>query len=73
VKIQIFALIWSGVNKKILIMLIVAGVGLVIQMILTSLYPASEYSFTFGVALAIFGVIIAIQIGLNSKVRKEIS
>ena len=53
-------------------MLVVAAVGLVIQMIISSLYPASEYSFTLGIALAIFGVIIAIQIGLYSKVRKEI-
>ena len=59
-------------NRKILIMLIVAGVGLIIQMIISSLYPASEYSFTLGVALAVFGVIIAIQIGLYNKVRKEI-
>ena len=52
--------------------MIIASVGLFIQMILVSLYPASEYSFTLGVALAIFGVIIAIEIGLYSKVRKEI-
>ena len=60
-------------NKKIFLMLIVAGIGLIIQMIVTSLYPASEYSFTLGLALAIFGIIIAIQIGLYSKVRKEIT
>lgn len=53
-------------------MLIIAGGGLIIQMILSSLYPASEYSFTLGLALAIFGVIIAIQIALYSKVKKEI-
>ena len=60
-------------NKKILIMMIIAGIGVPIQIILTSLYPASEYSFTLGVALAIFGVIIAIEIVLYSKVKKEIS
>ena len=53
-------------------MIIVAGIGLPIQLILSSLYPASEYSFTLGVALAIFGVIIAIEIALYNKVRKEI-
>ena len=59
-------------NKKILIMLTIAGIALPIQMILSSMYPASEYSFTLGVALAIFGVITAIMIVLYSKVRKEI-
>lgn len=59
-------------NKKILLMLIIAVLGLMIQMIMTSIYPASEYSFTLGLALAVFGVIVAIQIGLYSKVRKEI-
>jgi len=54
-------------------MLIVAGIGLPIQMIISSLYPASEYSFALGLALAIFGVLIAIEIVLYSKVRKEIS
>jgi hypothetical protein len=59
-------------NKKILIMLIIAGVGLVIQMILTSLYPASQYSFALGIALAIFGIIVAVQIGIYNKAKKEI-
>ncbi len=59
-------------NKKILIMIIIAGVGLPIQIILASLYPASEYSFTLGVALAILGIILAIEIALYNKVRKEI-
>ncbi len=71
-EIQIFTNIWNAVNKKILLMIFIASIGLVIQMILSSLYPASEYSFTLGVALAIFGIIIAIQIVLYSKVRKEI-
>ena len=53
-------------------MLIIAAIGLPLQMILVSLYPASEYSFTLGVALAIFGIIVAIMIVLYSKVRKEI-
>ena len=59
-------------NKKILIMLIIGSIALPIQMILTSMYPASEYSFTFGVALAIFAIIVAIMIALYSKARKEI-
>ena len=59
-------------NKKILIMIIVAGIGLPIQMILASTYPASEYSFTLGIALAIFGILIAIMIILYSKMKKEI-
>ena len=53
-------------------MMIVAGVGLPIQITLSSMYPASEYSFTFGVALAIFGIIIAIMITMYNKARKEI-
>ena len=53
-------------------MMILASIGLVIQIILSSIYPASEYSFTFGVALAIFGIIIAIMIVMYNKVRKEI-
>ena len=59
-------------NKKILIILIIGGIALPIQMILTSMYPASEYSFTFGVALTIFVIIVAIMIALYSKARKEI-
>lgn len=53
-------------------MIIIAGIGLPIQLLLSLMYPASEYSFTLGVALAIFGVIIAIEIALYSKVRKDI-
>ena len=53
-------------------MLIIAGVWLVIQMILTSLYPASQYSFALGIALAIFGIIVAVQIGIYNKAKKEI-
>ena len=53
-------------------MMILAGIGLVIQIILSSIYPASEYSFTLGVALAIFGIIIAIMIVMYNKTRKEI-
>ena len=53
-------------------MMIIAGVGIIAQMIISSIYPASEISFALGVALAIFGVIIAIQIMLYSKVKKEI-
>ncbi|WP_428326456.1 hypothetical protein [Nitrosopumilus sp.] len=60
-------------NKKILLMLIIAGIGIITQMILTSFYPASEYSFTLGVALAIFGIIIAIQTTLYNKAKKRIS
>ncbi len=59
-------------NKKILLMMIVAGGGFFITLAITSVFPASEYSFVSGLALAIFGVIIAIQIVLYSKVRKEI-
>ena len=59
-------------NKKILLMLIIAGVGIIIQMFISSIYPASEISFVLGVALAIFGIIIALQIILYSKAKKEI-
>ena len=59
-------------NKRILVMVIIAGVGVIAQMIISSTYPASEISFTLGIALAVFGVIIAIQIILYSKVKKEI-
>jgi hypothetical protein len=71
-EIQIFTIVKFRVNKKILFMMFLASFGLVIEMLLVSFYPASEYSFTLGVALAIFGIIIAIQIVLYSKVRKEI-
>ncbi len=60
-------------SKKILLMMVLGFVGLVIQIILSSLYPASEYSFTLGIGLAIFGIIIAIMIILYSKARNEIS
>ena len=60
-------------NRKILAMMAIAAGGLVIQMIISAIYPASEYSFALGLALAIFGVLIAIEIMLYSKVRKEIS
>jgi hypothetical protein len=63
----------SYVNKKILIMLIIAGIGIIIQMFISSVFPASEISFALGVALAIFGIIIAIQIALYSKVKREMS
>ena len=53
-------------------MLAIASIGLPLQIILVSLYPTSEYNFTLGVALAIFGMIVAIMIVLYSKVRKEI-
>ena len=53
-------------------MIIVAGGGLMVQIIITSIYPASEFSFTTGFVLAIFCVILAIQIRLFSKARKEI-
>lgn len=59
-------------NPKILIMMILAGIGFVIQIILSSIYPASEYGFTLGVALAIFGIIITIMIVMYNKARKEI-
>ena len=60
-------------NKKILLMMTLGGVGLVIQLILSSLYPASEYSFTLGVALAIFAIITAIMIVLFGKTKKDFS
>ena len=53
-------------------MLILAGAGIIIQMFISSMYPASEISFVFGAALTIFGIIIAIQIALYSKAKKEI-
>ena len=59
-------------NKKILVMMIVAGIGVISQMIISSIYPASEISFVLGVALAIFGIIMAIQIILYSKIKREI-
>jgi len=44
------------VNRKILLILIIAGAGVIIQMFNSSIYPASEISFALGVALAIFGI-----------------
>ena len=60
-------------KKKILIMFIVAHVGFVLQLIIVSLFHASEFGFVYGLALAIFGVVVAIEIVLYSKVKKEIS
>ena len=59
-------------NRKILMMLVIASFGLPIQFVITSVYPASEFSFVYGLSLAIFGIIAAIMIVLYSKVRKEI-
>lgn len=53
-------------------MIIVAGGGFFITTMITAIYPASEYIFVSSLALAIFGIMIAIQIVLYSKVRKEI-
>lgn len=61
------------VNKKILVMMTIASGGLVIQMIISAIFPASEFSFALGLGLAIFGILIAIEIILYSQVRKEIS
>ena len=54
-------------------MLIIAGVGIIIQMFISSIYPVSEISFVLGVAFTIFGIIIALQIIFYSKAKKEIS
>ena len=54
-------------DKKILVMLIVAALGLPIQVLLTSWYPASDLSFITGLSLAVFGIAIAIQISLYSR------
>ena len=60
-------------NRKILAMMAIAAIGLVIQMIISAIFPASEYSLALGIALAVFGVLIAIEIVLYNKVKKEIS
>ena len=52
--------------------MIIAAVGFVIQMIISTIYRASESSLILGIALAIFGIIIAIEIVLYSKVKKQI-
>ena len=59
-------------NKKILVMLIIAGSGVIAQMVIVSLYPESQISFALGVALAVFAIFVAIQIALYSKAKKEI-
>jgi len=53
-------------------MLVIGSIGLPILFVITSVYPASEFSFVYGLGLAIFGIITAIMIVLYSKVRKEI-
>jgi len=58
---------------KILIMMAIAGGGFYIQLVITCMYTVSEFSFTLPIALAIFGIIVTIQIILYSKVRKEIN
>ena len=59
-------------NQKILIMLIIAGAGVVAQMIIVSIFPESQISFVLGIALAVFAIFVAIQIALYSKAKKEI-
>ena len=60
-------------NKKILAMMAIASGGLVIQMIISAIFPASQFNLALGLGLAIFGIIITIEIILYSKFRKEIS
>ena len=60
-------------NKKIILLIIIAGIGLAIQLIISNMYPASESSLLLGIALAVLGIIIAIQIAFYSKAKKEIS
>ena len=52
--------------------LLIIVVGVIAQIIISLVYPASEISFALGIALTVFGVIIAIQIILYSKVKNEI-
>ena len=59
-------------SKKILLMMAVAMAGFAVQTAITLAYPASEFAFTTGLALAIFCVVVAVQIGLYSRVRKEV-
>ena len=59
-------------NKKILVMMILGAVGLVFQMVLSSFYRDSESSLVLGIALAAFGTMVAVQIAIYSKVKKEI-
>jgi len=58
------------VNKKILVMMIIGAVGLVFQMVMSSFYRDSESSLVLGIALAAFGIMVAIQIVIYSKVKK---
>ena len=59
-------------NKKILIMIFMAGSGAIFQMIFVSIYPPSEFPIVPYVSLAFFGIIISIEITLYSKIKKEL-
>jgi hypothetical protein len=59
-------------NKKVLIMIFMAGGGTIFQMIFVSIYSPSEFPIVPYVSLAFFGIIISIEITLYSKVKKEL-
>jgi hypothetical protein len=59
-------------NKKVLIMIFMAGSGTIFQMIFVSIYPPSEFPIVPYASLAFFGIIISIEITLYSKVKKEL-
>ena len=59
-------------NKKVLIMIFMAGGGAIFQMIFVSIYSPSEFPIVPYVSLAFFGIIISIEITLYSKVKKEL-
>jgi hypothetical protein len=59
-------------NKKVLIMIFMAGSGTIFQMIFVSIYPPSEFPIVHYVSLAFFGIIISVEITLYSKAKKEL-
>ena len=59
-------------NKKVPIMMFMAGGGTIFQIIFISIYPPSEFPIVSYVSLAFFEIIISIEITLYSKVKKEL-
>ncbi|MDH3395820.1 MAG: hypothetical protein OEL52_06665 [Nitrosopumilus sp.] len=59
-------------NKKVLIMIFMAGGGTIFQIIFVSIYSPSEFPIVPYVSLAFFGITLSIEIILYSKVKKEL-
>ena len=54
-------------------MILIAVIGTYIPLTLVFMFPVSEFEIVSYIAVAIFGIIMSIEITLYSKVRKEIA